>query len=150
MLLVPLHLWWLSWKKMIIRQKFSCSHRELYLLLFSKWELLDNQSSGRTLWQPRYRIIWSGGTDCPTSRLRTHRVTSFSGEFISLRTVRKIQGKLNFQSQSQKQTIKIPDQQSFPNPEEPYSAFHVTEVSTSFANKGFKPLAHTSFWWKLL
>ena len=25
---------------MIIRQKFSCSHRELYLLLFSKWELL--------------------------------------------------------------------------------------------------------------
>jgi len=26
-----------------------------------------------------------------------------------------------------------------------YSAFHVTEVSTSFANKGFKLLAHTSF-----
>ncbi|REJ48684.1 MAG: hypothetical protein DWQ51_18525 [Microcystis wesenbergii TW10] len=26
-----------------------------------------------------------------------------------------------------------------------YSAFHVTEVSTSFANKGFKPLAHASF-----
>ncbi|NCS26580.1 MAG: hypothetical protein GPI96_19745 [Microcystis aeruginosa BS13-02] len=25
------------------------------------------------------------------------------------------------------------------------SAFHVTEVSTSFANKGFKLLAHTSF-----
>ena len=31
-----------------------------------------------------------------------------------------------------------------------YGAFHVTEVSTSFANKGFKPLAHASFWWKLL
>jgi len=26
-----------------------------------------------------------------------------------------------------------------------YSAFHVTEVSTSFANKEFKPLAHASF-----
>jgi hypothetical protein len=26
-----------------------------------------------------------------------------------------------------------------------YSAFHVREVSTSFANKGFKLLAHTSF-----
>ncbi|CCI14631.1 hypothetical protein MICAE_360021 [Microcystis aeruginosa PCC 9806] len=26
-----------------------------------------------------------------------------------------------------------------------YSAFHVTEVSTSFANKGFKSLAHASF-----
>jgi hypothetical protein len=31
-----------------------------------------------------------------------------------------------------------------------YSTFHVSEVSTSFANKGFKLLAHTSFWWKLL
>jgi len=26
-----------------------------------------------------------------------------------------------------------------------HGAFHVTEVSTSFANKGFKPLAHASF-----
>jgi hypothetical protein len=26
-----------------------------------------------------------------------------------------------------------------------YSAFHVTEVSTGFANKGFKLLAHASF-----
>ena len=26
-----------------------------------------------------------------------------------------------------------------------YSAFHVTEVSTSFANKGFKPPAHNLF-----
>jgi len=26
-----------------------------------------------------------------------------------------------------------------------YSTFHVTEVSTSFANKGLKPLAYTSF-----
>jgi len=31
------------------------------------------------------------------------------------------------------------------NSDSDYSAFHVTEVSTSFANKGLKPLAHASF-----
>ncbi len=60
----------------------------------------DSQSSGRKVRNSRFGIIRSGGTDCPTSHLGTHRVNSFSGEFIPLLTIRKIERQLNFQSAS--------------------------------------------------
>lgn len=33
----------------------------------------------------------------PYSRLETHRITSFSGEFVLRPTIRRIEGQLNFQ-----------------------------------------------------
>ena len=54
---------------MIIRQKFSCSHRELYLLLFSKWELLILQGG-----------TWFVGRQWHLCHRRTH----FSNNGIAL------------------------------------------------------------------
>ncbi|AVQ70346.1 hypothetical protein B5D77_02440 [Microcystis sp. MC19] len=67
---------------------------------------------------------------------------SLSHNQLCIRARQKVKQQFTWELQAQKYSELYSDILSKSNG---YSAFHVTEVSTSFANKGFKPLAHASF-----